>query len=314
MQRMLIVKTGINRVVCLPDDRREWRGPPLRSNLTFAGVLLNSLTRHIYHDGHTGTKAWDFLVDGLLEDRKVARRALMYYPLISFVETPPTAALAQALVAMWWDGGTLRVTRNEAFLTVGTRRFGFDQRVVTHAGTQRRLPSRCALNPAALLAMPTGRSRLGTAEISALFRHLCAHFPDDAAALDVVFSAAVAGGVEMQRVLTDMFDIVSIESTHSHNSVWTEARRVVNSSVYNPAGELWQILKGMLRYEVFVAKFGNPHRAANTAYTQVLRTRHGAAIDEFERGMIDAEVFAQGGDASAALSLLKLQQMMGSAA
>lgn len=316
LQSEVIVKTGMNRVHATKNDRREWHGPPLRVNGEYAGINLSDLPRHLYGEAPMATahrtEIWDVVVDEMFTLHKVVKLAKVYFPSIDFTSKPPTAALTQLLCALWWSGGELKVTKTDAFLKIGSRRLGLDQRIVTHHGQQRRLPPDCVINPSTHLTMPIGQAKVATSETTAVYRHLVVTLPELVEKLDVIFATAVTAGPEYQAAITNMFDVIEVDDIPATATVWAQARRIVNTAVETPTPELWRLLRGTLPYMAFTKMFGNPHRKNMSVYTAPLRKRHSASIDQFENGEINSAMFKKiGADLQAANNLLQLQSLMG---
>lgn len=322
LQSALIVKTGKNVVFSVISDKREFYAPPLRPNMMFVGTDLNDLPRALYCDQHMlmgmRQEIWDCVVDEFFYSGKVVKLCKVYCPSITFTAEPPSAALAQLLCALSWHGGTFEVTKTSATLKMARGVLPIiiiNHRTVTHRGVPRRLPGGYTVAPSTLLARPLGRTKTGTPETTAVYRHLAVEFPEFVPALDVIFSTAVHAGREFEAILTRLFNINAVDDITPTASVWVKARRIVNTAIQAPYVELWDLFKGTMSHTAFVKLFGNPYRGRAIAYSTQTRQRHAKVIDKAENGEIDFLVYQQvGGQLEAANSLLKLQQLMGSPA
>lgn len=307
---------GVNQVPCDPNAQRQWLGPPMRTNTSFAGIKLSDLAKHIYLEGSLTTsqsrqEIWDECVTDMLEGRSVSRIAHVNFPAVAFARAP-TAALAQLLWCLWGSGGRLDITQSHAFLQMPVR-IGFDDRVVVYKNTQVRLPKAARVNPAAVLAAPNGRRKVALAETTAVFRHLVLVMPEFASELDVIFATAIAAGREFEDILRNPFFLVPVDDDDlSTKTVWDTARNIVTKTTKHPNEELWALLRGKVSYAVFTKAFGAPVSRA-TPYSPTLRSRHLVAINKFESGEVSAAVKKSAGDpVAAANSLLQLQSLMGS--
>lgn len=319
LQSALIVKTGKNRVFTVISDKREWRGPPLRPNIKFGGIDLNDLPKALYGEPHMlmsmRQEVWDVAVDWLCAGSSIAKLSGVYFPSVLFTSEPRSAPLPQLLCALSWHGGKLEVTQQRASLCFGRGHYPLeiDQRTMTHREERRRLPRACAVNPISLLTRPIGRAKSGSANTTAVFRHLSIEFPELNAELDVIFATAVHAGREYELMLSRQFDVVEVDDITATATVWVQARRIVNTAIEAPYSELWVLMKDLMTQDAFTKLFGNPYRKRSPLYSARMRQHHASVIDRAENGEINLAVQRQvGGQVEAANNLLKLQQMMGS--
>lgn len=321
MQRMCIVKNGMNRVWSTSADRREWHGPTMIPNLHFAGIDLNMLPKHLYQGPQISPvdarSLWDRCVTAMFERQNFHQAINEVCPdLPLFGRTaPPTELLVQLLCVMWWAcGGKMNVTSMEVVLNIRGDKFLLDQRSVTHGTTRSRLLRGGAISPRQCVSRPLGRARLALPATTALYRHMCANFPGSAREMDVIFSTAVTAGLEFQKALTHLFDLESVTVDDLQIDVWARCRRIVNTSTTTPCSELWALLKGKISYHAFVKLFGNPHPTEQTPYRALTRKKHAASLDKVEGGEINFSLLELTGDQAAEVNnLLQLQRMMGSA-
>lgn len=322
MQRMCIVQTGMNRVWASGADRREWNGPPMVSNLSFAGVSLDNLPKILYRGPDMtcaeGRDLWDRCVTAMFERRNLHEVIRGVCPDLPLFErsAPLTEMLVQVLCAIWWGcGGKLTSSSMEISLEIEGDRFHLDQRTVTHGTTRTRLLRGGAISPKQCLSRPLGRSVVALPATTAVYRHMRNHFPEHVREWDVIFAAAVTGGRAFQQALTHPFDIekVELEMDDQKLGVWSQCRRIVNSSITTPGPELWGVLKGTISYHAFVKLFGNPHATERAVYRPSTRTKHSEALDRVEGGKVNFALLDLVGDQAAEVNnLLLLQKMMGS--
>ena len=321
LHRALINKTGMNRVYALHNDRREWRGPALMNDLTFADVDLNFFPQHLYSDSDPYLYAhcadiWNTSVDEMFNKCSVAKHAALYFPSVPF-DQRNVPALIQLMVALWWQnswgGPKLELTRDRIEMSLGGHVLGLDQRTVFFHQDRRRLPRASAVSPREVLATPLCRARKASSNTTAVFRHLCHAIPDKVAELDVIFSTAVMAGPEFQQYLTEPFDIQAVPpGTIEPETVWIEARRIISTAQLNPCRQLWDLLRNRLTYATFTARFGVLAVVDGKSYSQMLRNRHTRAVDDLEGVRVHASIIEIVGDpATAVNNLLNLQNLMG---
>lgn len=323
LQRTLIERTKTNVVHSVKGDKREWRSPAVLPAGEIAGIKLSSLTRLLYESGQVlplfsdRIATFAYCAEQSL-DHKGGVAASIFYPNLPFSGTrePNSAPLVQLLCALSWMGGRLRATKTEVtlkpFRQTGGPTIGLDQRVIMLGGRYLRLSKGATVSPTSCLTAALGQSRPGTHAMCALYRHLYVNLPDEAPQLNMLFAIALAAGPEFVGELTRMFDIVQLDVDSRFHSVWTEARRIVNTSVETPLQELSRVLQSVLPGATFTKHFGNPNRKVGL-YTPILRERHSKTLDELENHDVHLVIHGKiGAQEDANRKLLKLQTMMGS--
>jgi hypothetical protein len=314
LQSTLIKKTGMVQVQCSRTDRRKFAGPALRHDFEFAGVDFNDFPRWLFGGPDQAeveiVANWNECVLALINGNKTFQTARRLYPNCPFTgSVPPTATLAQVLCVMWWSGGTFLSTGSESYLHIGRSKFGLDLRTTWYENRRWAHGIRNLIHPRQYLIMPMGKMRNSTAELTGVYRHLLKHLPQLASVTDVMCSAAVAAGVEYQKLITQLFDFEFIDVEHPSAGVWNDARSLVTSATSSPRDKLWPLLKGLVPYRTFLSRFGNPNRKKTAYYSAKMRQRHLDALNELESN-VTTDVYV-GESAQAAHALLKFQQMMG---
>lgn len=319
LQATCIQKTGMNQVTSTLADIREWRAPALKINLEFGGHSLNDFPRILYTNVVDPAQIFDSW-RAVVTDMSTRRTAVdispfkVLFPGMPFSQgADRSTLLTQCLWAAWCSGGTLSVTREEAYLKIGKTSIGFGRRAITVDGAYKRfvpIPTHCPLDA---LRAPMGTPLRARKETNAVHRHLLVVLPEFSKQITYCFSTAVAAGVEFEDRLTSLFNIdyeaIGIMSIDN----WSKARRIINTSSVNPVSEIYEVIRDEIGYSHFLRVFGNPHRNMTNNYTSAMRKRHTDAIDKLEGSQIEfATVKHVGADrVEAANALLNFQRLMG---
>ena len=319
LQATCIQRTGMNQVTSTLADVREWRAPSLKTNLKLGEHSLNDFPRILYTNVVDPAQIFDAW-RAVVTDMSTRRTAVDISPFkVLFPDMPfsqkadRSTLLTQCLWAAWCSGGTLNVTKEDAYLKIGKTNIGFSRRTVTMDGAYRRFVSSPVHCPLDALNAPMGGPLRARKETNAVHRHLLLTLPDLAKEITYSFSTAVAAGDAFEVRLTSLFNI-DYEAVGIMNiDNWSKARRIINTSSINPVSELYGVLRDDIGYPYFLRVFGNPHRPMTHRYTPEMRKRHTDAIDKLEGGQIElATVKHVGADrAEAANALLNFQRLMG---
>jgi hypothetical protein len=296
LRRDLLLATGSDNVKATRYDTGTWTLPGMSCNLSVGGVPLQRLIQLMYAHKPSRTvdvlNAWDAIAAAILEGSKPRVRLLVaqFFPCLPLV--PPAYSLelpaVQWLEAVGWSMGTIERGRDLMRLHIDNHPpIGFLRSVLyTTAGMTRRRRGSPDVR-AALTTRGMSRTLTGTLKINAVFVALTQAFPDQAHALRVFFSLVVAAGADVQRVVTETFDI-DVLGLDETEAVWKQAREMVLTAQINPLVNLGDLLIPVLGTKEFCAHFGNYHRHVRedkqTEMTDAIRGRYLLALDKLEAG------------------------------
>lgn len=321
LQAECVRRTGSITVPYIRVKRRPFPGPEMVP--ADGPIDLKILPQFLY--GQTTYSPGELLsgweqIATMIFDRQPATRLRRFiraaFPALPFIETADGRHEAvQYLCAASWSVGQLKVGRDEVLLTTHDSEIGFKGTWVLQGGGQKRRPRVQTRVSCKVLQSHLGTARMASAALSALHEFLLQQLPDLEQPINTIFNAAVMAGVDQQKKLTAMFDLVFVEDTHDIYrlvpGVWGRARAIAENPVGNPLPDLARLLIPKLGARTFMRLFGNPYRGARTV-TEVTRKRLRAVIDRLHhQSIVSAGGEIPGTQSKALRSVMELQQMIG---
>lgn len=297
-----------------PTAPHKWDHPPMFIKDELLGHQLNSIPELMFGhllDGHGTHDVWARLtsVAGSRASQLRSEVAALL-PGLPLDHLRCASMMARVLALLATRGGKLTQITRQVTLTIAGDTYGVSANGILCPGGGRRFKRPHDLDVWAALNM-VGSPRDASLRFRDLEAHTIRYAPALAKALRIVIGAAVHSGPEFEEHLLDCFDFVANQVDHDTESVWNRAREVIMGSATNPISQLYDLLRPSVGSVIFNKHFGNPRVGAGRPYTERMRQKHGASVDQLEGMTFVPHTKTDPGELAAAQALLKFQQQIG---
>lgn len=318
MATACIRRYASNHCLATKADVITFRTPAIYTDLKLLGVKLQALSLAVHRSPELTPEVFDSLWEACLlrlrgGDAKRALQRLICETLPSFrtrsLKGMDAAAMLVHLVAVAsLNFGTFRRSGNQATLKYGGRIWGFDQNWV-ECREPFRYPLKFAVRD--VIYAPLGglgtQARIST---SGLYRHMVNRMPEDAQAIDYVFSAATALGEDAQEALCSAFDIDTVRDSDRGDFLpFERAFNLIDRTNTCPLARLREILAPAVGERRFSVTF--PETAGRKRYSHAARQRYRMRVVELQTKLTrHLRPTPVGSLSPEAASILKLQGLL----
>ncbi len=266
-------------------------GAPMSTALDLFGLDLSPLGQAL-HETEVFSDLFPRVFNKFLESQKRKAGIDPRKDLIEFcmsvapglpVHVPPKAsavvALIQIMVAMHWAGNPGKVGKGNVSVSVGGKTYTVFRDALQWPGGYKRLSKAIGMSLPECLRQPMGTSKRSSGKVGSLYRHILKCFPEQTAAIDVVFAAAIMA--DCGSMLTEKFDIrlMSPEELKELRGAnpYEKACELIKRASQLPYDQLLHTLAAVMSLEDFQDIFGDrPNRASS--YLNDAKDRHQAQV------------------------------------